>query len=362
MGVPNDEVLQLPTSMRHLAAGGEVSVAQLIVTWAQKTSAALRTYTEGATEDQIEDLVRRLYGLVGALCADTVIDVRNNDITEAVQDAALARLAVLQGKSPKHGFRGPTTEVICADHLGQGSPYLLYERLASGGQALRSRRDFGSLGAWMIRATFPEQYIEAVDSELHEAFGSLLFELLSNTEHHGMIGINGDLLKKSIRLIKTNHWSLSPASLGEIASEFHPLSRYVTSLTPPAGAAHAHLFELSVMDSGPGFACSWTGQPLESMTLAEEERAVRQCFSDGTSKTHDRFGQGLLHVTRVLRAERGFLRLRTGRLSMYVDYSDAAADSDSVTELRNWLPENGEALAPVAGSLLTVMLPMRRRS
>jgi hypothetical protein len=98
------------------------------------------------------------------------------------------------------------------------------------------------------------------------------------------------------------------------------------------------------------------------MTLDEEEHAVRQCFGSGTSKNHDRFGQGLLHVTRVLRAEGGFLRLRTGRLSLYVDYSAQDAGADASHALRRWLPEDGEPLAPVAGSLLTVMLPMKRRS
>lgn len=360
--VPADEALQLPNSIRHLAAGGEVSVAQFIVTWAQKTSAMLRTYIEGTTATQIEDLTRRLYGLVGALCAGSVIDVRGNDITEAVQDAALERLSALQGIRPKQAFRGPSTEVVCADHLGMGAPYLLYERLASGGQALRSRRDFSSLGAWLIRATFPLEYIQAVDSGLPEALGGLLFELLSNTEDHGMVGADGDLLRKSIRLIKTNHWGVTPASLAAMASDFHPLARYAESLTPPTGASQIHLFELSVLDSGPGFACSWTRRPLEDMTLAEEEHAVRQCFGSGTSKNHNRFGQGLLHVTRVLRAEGGFLRLRTGRLSMYVDYSAQGAVAGASDALRRWLPDGNEPLAPVAGSLLTVMLPMKRRS
>lgn len=357
-----NEPLQVPTTMRHLAAGGEVSVAQLIVSWAQKASGVVRTYIDGDAVGQIEDFTRRLHGLVAALCAESILDVRQRDITGAVRDAALARLSALQGRRPMQGFRGPSAEVVCADHLGLGAPYLLYERLPPGGYGLRSRRDFGALGAWLIRKTFPDQYMQSMDSALPDAIAGLLFELTANTEDHGRVGVNGDLLRKSIRLIKTRHWGMTPASLAGMTADFEPMARYTDTLSPPKGAVQANLFELSVLDSGPGFACSWTGRSLDSMSLEEEEVAVRACFGDGTSKNHDRFGQGLQHVTRLLQAERGFLRLRTGRLSFFVDYSELGADLNGPAALRRWHPEGWPHLAPVAGSLLTVLLPMRRES
>ena len=59
------EPLKLPSNPRHLAGGAEASLAQLVISWAQKNrGTALETYIE--TEAQIEDFVRRMPGLIAA--------------------------------------------------------------------------------------------------------------------------------------------------------------------------------------------------------------------------------------------------------------------------------------------------------
>src|SRR3546814_12046094 len=85
-------------------------------------------------------------------------------------------------------------------------------------------------------------------------------------------------------------------------------------------ATQIHLFELSILDSGPGFASTWTKTSLAQLSDNEEETAVRACFGTGSAKGQDRFGEGLPHVLRVLRRQGGFLRLRTGGQSFYLDW------------------------------------------
>lgn len=352
------ELLQLPKNIRHVAGGAEAALTQVIVSWAQRMpGACLQTFL--STDEQITDFVRRLSGLVAGLSATQAVGRSGMSILSGLQHAALGRLESLQGYRPRAGYRGSSVEVVCADHLGRGAPYLLYLPSPSTEPQLRPRENFRDLAGWLLRRTIPEEYRPLFDAEAADSLGGMLYEIFKNTEDHALVDASGDLLDVSIRAIKTNHIAATPESLERVAESFPPLATFSSSLQTPRDAAQTHLFELSVLDSGPGFAATWTKRPLHRLSIAEEEQAVRECFGRGSAKGDSRFGEGLPHVLRLLRRQRGFLRLRTGRLSLYADYSAATAGSGGA-RLTRYVPENASEFAPVAGSLLTILIPMRR--
>lgn len=353
------EALRLPSNIRHLAGGAEAALAQVIVSWAQKNpDAPLETFVEEAS--QIDDFVRRLPGLVAGLCAAEATGLRqqSGSIALALRRAALARLDLLQSERPKQGYRGASAEIVCADHLGRDRPYLLYLSNTHSGLALRPRENFRDLANWLLRSAFRGGYRRHISTDAADAIGAMLFEIFKNTEDHALTSIAGDLLNVSIRAIKTNHHALAPQNLARIVGEYVPLAKYCELLKVPEGAIYTHLFELSVLDSGPGFAATWTGTALQDLSIEEEESAVRACFGRGSAKGQSRFGEGLPHVLRLLRRQKGFLRLRTGRLSFYIDFSDETHAADGT--LHRYEQADLSALAPVAGSLLTILIPMRR--
>ena len=353
-----DEPISLPKNIRYLAGGAEAALAQAVITWAQqKPHAPLQPLVDSI--DQIEEFVRRLPGLVGALCASSAIGKGGRAVFEELQRAALGRLEQLQGNRPRLGYRGSSAEIVCADHLGRGNPYLLYSSNPMGGTQLRPRENFRELAAWILRRSIPEAYREQVDPETSDALGAMLFEIFKNTEDHALTDAKGNVLNISIRAVKTNHHALKPDALERMVGGFPPLAHYCRSLAPPNGAAQIHLFELSVLDSGPGFAPTWTKRSYEALTLEAEEMATRACFGRGSAKGEGRFGEGLPHVMRLLRRQRGFLRLRTGRLSFFADYSGEMPMDDTAV-LRRHEPAGAAPLGSVAGSLLTILLPMRR--
>lgn len=354
-----DEPLLLPKNIKHLAGGAEATLAQVIITWAQRsTTPRLETFLSSAS--QIEDFVRRLPGLVGALCAQEAVGMgTEGSIFERLRSAALERLDQLQSHRPKTGYRGSSAEILCADHLGRGAPYLLYLPDYHGGSRLRSRENFRDLAHWLLRGAIPKEYRALVDPETSEAIGAMMFEIFKNTEDHALVNASGDLLDVSIRAIKTNHHAITPDDLTRIVEGFTPLANYCETLAPPESAVQTHLFELSILDSGPGFAATWTGRPLDELALDEEESAVRACFGRGSAKGQSRFGEGLPHVLRLLKRQNGFLRLRTGRLSLYTDFS-AADEVEGANVLRRYDAVEMHNLAPVSGSLLTILIPMRR--
>lgn len=362
--VPKDERLILPTNMRHLAAGAEASLVQLIVTWAQTVSPSrVQTFATPGDDDQIDDLIRRFFGMAAILCADEIAALDGNiSITDAAKAACLQRLGVLQSSKPRSAYRGPSIEIVCADHIARGTPYLLYLPSETGARTLRSRSNFRLLGGWLLKQTIPREYADSLNPDAGDAIGEMLYEVFKNTEVHGLTNALGDELDVSIRALKAAHLSPEAGELQRIVSEFAPLGAYCQSLTPPKGSAQVHLFELSVIDSGPGFASSWTKRSLSELSIEDEETAVRECFLKGSASGLERFGEGLPHVIRLLRQEQGFLRLRTGRLSLFADYSKNTTKESVATYLERWLPDDGLPLAAVAGSVLTIMIPMQRRS
>lgn len=356
-----DEPLRLPAKIRHVFGGAEAMLAQVVITWAQRNAnPKLETFISSAA--QIDDFVRRLPGLVAALCASEAVSTPTSEsIFEDLRAAALTRLNQLQGKQPKQGYRGSSAEILCADHLGRSAPYLLYAPDQRGGSRLRPRENLRDLARWLLHGAIPREYRALIDVEATEAIGAMLFEIFKNTEDHALVDAAGDLLGISIRAIKTNHHAVKPEELGRIVEGFKPLVTYCESLTPPKGAAQTHLFELSILDSGPGFAVTWTGRPLDQLSDEEEENAVRACFGRGSAKRQSHFGEGLPHVLRLLHRQGGFLRLRTGRLSFYIDFS-ATDKVDGATALRRHAAEDALGFAPASGSLLTILIPMRRLS
>lgn len=357
-----NESLTLPSKLHHLAGGAEAALTQVIVSWAQRNpEGVLRTYVE--SRDQLDDFVRRLPGLVAALCARHALGRDGESIFRELREASLGRLYQLQSNRPKQGFRGESAEILCADHLGLDRPYLLYHSDPTGATRLRPRENFRDLAHWLLRGAIPELFRDQVDlPEAADAIGSMLFEIFKNTEDHALMNVGGDVLDVSIRAIKTNHHALLPESLKNIVGDFQPLADYCASLTAPAGAAQVHLFELSVIDSGPGFAATWRRRSYEEMDLAEEEDATRACFGRGSAKGQERFGEGLPHVLRLLHKEQGFLRLRTGRLSFFSDFSREAQQETEPAVLQRYDPPGGLSVVPVAGSVLSILIPMRRKS
>lgn len=353
------ERLKLPSNIRHVVGGGEAALTQLAITWAQtRPESILETFVE--SDVQVAEFVRRLPGLVASLCSSNVL-ARNGSrsIEGAMRSAALARLAILQSGKPSSAFRGSSVEIPCVDHLGKDAPYLLCSQAPGAEPLLRPRGAFTDLASYLLGRTVPEQYQRYIGAETPEALGSMIFELFKNTQDHGQVDERGNMPAISVRAVKTLHHGIKTDHLHEMVHNYPALARFCKTLRPPRGAKQTHLFELSVLDSGPGFAVTRLRRPLADIVRDEEEKAVRDCFTEFSSKGSSRFGQGLPHVLRLLSQERGFLRLRTGRVSLHADFAgqDEASPAD---RLRSYLPENQERLAPVSGSLMTVLIPLRR--
>jgi hypothetical protein len=360
-GQATDMILTVPTHGRHHLAGGESAMVQFLATWAQRQRVpTVSTFARGAADRQVADLAGQLHGLAVALVADEVRGVDGQPIRDRLFELAIDRLRMVQGARPSIASRGPQFELMCADHLGLSAPSLLYALDLDGVARLRDARAFRDLAVQIMAATVPGTLEAMLPRDIRSTLASALYELFRNTEEHARLDDRGNQLRRSLRGIHARRHAIEPATLAEIVGSFEPLAEWARRLPRPRpDSRDAQMLELSVFDSGPGFAARWSGRPLDLIEPPEELDAIVNCFSKhGSSKARSAAGLGLCNLVDLLRAKGGFLRLRTGRRSLYADLSrERDRAYGDPPDLRAWTTGAGYP-ARVAGTLVTLLLPL----
>lgn len=169
----------------------------------------------------------------------------------------------------------------------------------------------------------------------------LVYQLFLNSDEHGAYSPDGMRMERSVRGISVRHTSVSDiGALMKMASDDAPLKTYLLKLgfqkntgvgelgsmqKIPGGPMH--LVEISVFDTGPGIGLHWLSQKegrcsYSDFSLSEEIEAVQTCFQKhATTKASQFFGQGLSSALTAMKRLNAFMTLRTGRLSLYQDFS-----------------------------------------
>jgi hypothetical protein len=349
-------VLKIATNSRGHAAGGEAAMAQAVITWAQTAQKAeLATYATGQVDPQIETLARHLVGLCAALLCDEVTALSGSSIRTELREAAFRRLKILQGPDPQTGSRGPQLEIICADHTNRPFPAMLYDVDEQGVGFLKPESAFRDLGRLMLKTTAPQSARAGFEPRLYSAIGDLLFELFRNTDEHARTDVRGDYLRRSVRGIQARRHALLPGDLEKAVQDSPALLKYCRKRQVRTGRSQLQLLEFSVFDSGPGLASRWLGRP--TVSLEEELMAIEACFERHRSTKPIRGrGMGLPIVIAALREKDGFLRVRTGRHSLYADLGEEReAKFGAPPSLQPW--STGKGLPEAHGTLFTFFLP-----
>jgi hypothetical protein len=168
-------------------------------------------------------------------------------------------------------------------------------------------------------------------------------------------------------IVDAHTWDEEQTALASEGSR--ALRRYLLASNAPGQTRRRHL-EISVFDSGVGLARHWLarkrGKPvlLETLSPQDEYEACWECFQRWqTSSTLTNKGLGLHEVMTTLSQLRGFLRVRTGRLSFFRDFvARPYTRNEMLTErvFLDWTTNSPsfECLSPVEGVLYTILIPI----
>ncbi|MEZ4970762.1 MAG: hypothetical protein R2814_14105 [Flavobacteriaceae bacterium] len=221
---------------------------------------------------------------------------------------------------------------------------------------------FEKIGNYFNRELFKKSIRPVI-----EDFAKITHELFLNTDEHARTDINGYNLYPNIRSV---YFKFHKRTLRNYKRDYQKnkgLLEYFNSELALNDQSELYLFEISVIDSGPGLSKRFQGiNSLNSLSLMDEVETIKKClFKHNTSSIgiHNKNkGLGLNRVLETIDGK-GFLRIKTGRVDVFRDmrnsrHIDAEQPKDIL--LFDWNKNSIEFTQheEVEGTLISIIYPL----
>jgi hypothetical protein len=369
----------------------ESSTVQWLATWWRTLHGIVRI-TRPNDEDPLDTLSRisdTLPGVVlGLLPEHAVAEISRQPLAK-FRDAYLKQQVAWPDLSV-HAHAA----LLCVDSLPARTalPPLLYPDRQ--GLKVAERDRFSIVTDKLISSVTQELNIRGAITAHRDRLTTILHELFKNTHDHARTNTDRTPLELSIRglysrfypvehltaLLPTDKDKQSKERRDEAALALNQVERYASSFLPsgprPEGVRQKApvnflgLLELSVFDTGPGFAATYLKDKFAAASVQDQFEAVLGCFQTGKSSTEDESrGYGLWKVLRDLRAMKGLIRVRTNRINVYRDFArfehmwikrgDVEAPEERLLDWNRGLTNKiDQGYADVQGAFISILIPL----
>lgn len=370
-----DTKLRLASRIKAEAVGGLAAMVQLIITWARAggTETELQVHAKDLADPAMSRFACTVTGLTALNFARQIHTVQGQHPIEraAAMNLALPFVEAMHARSlvPLRDFSKTTIPLLCLDNARS---FRRPTRLYQAQDRVRDRADIADLLAACFEAVGPD-FRRAVGAKLVTSAASLVYEAFLNTHEHAQADFRGDRLARSVRGVLVGYRSVAVAALAAAAGRSAPLLRHFEDWRPDhPDAQHAQFMDISIFDSGSGLAQTWLARQSglargiveEAIPLEVEFQAVLACLrKGGTTKIGDTSGNGLYRIMEVVRQAGGFIRIRSGRLSLGRAFEVGAPALDPADVFVHDMLDGGRPIKPRAwaeGTTLSVLLPLNR--
>lgn len=340
--------------------GVDVSMLQLLMTWSQKQAAPSLRIRGMLSEDAEAGLTKvcdNVVGLSAVTLSKTIASWDQGDIRSQAHTKASKQVDEMVEERAKFQ-RGSSFAVLCFDGTSKPHPRNLYY---ANGEVL-SARDLKALFTKRLRRAESNSARRERIEEVAKRLGTILFETFRNTHQWARTTVDGVPIRKGVRGLLIRRYRQHPSLPGSGLEARHeqdaPLADFLAKHLDQTGSGG--VLELSVFDGGPGLVRRSQGtSDLTSLSLADERAACLACFDKhNTSSGMPHRGVGLYASMRELHRLGGFLRLRTGRMSLYRSFHDDPFQEGAPASLNDWPIQAGQENADVVGTVLTFILPI----
>jgi len=378
--------LLLPVTLKNWLIGGQASVIQLLLTWGRCVRdpvLLVHAHKELEAVNQLDTLVKRPFGFVGAAMASEVASRMGTTLFTSVANQFIDREIDNIWQGPigrgRHASQqtlfdpedvpgvygsGPRVFLASVDHKAKWKIPQCYFK---NGEP-RERDDFSALARIAIERSTKMWGDTPVSADTYGDIGAILHELFKNTHQWGRTDEQGAIIRRSVRGMLFEKHNLTLDDAQRCTSDGDPLRDFV-SHPELADDGRLRLLEISVFDSGIGLAKQWhrhyaSEQPFDSLTLGKEFDFCMNCLEQhkSTSRSPHK-GYGLHEVMTTLSKLKAFLRLRTGRLSLFYDFMTSPwSEENGAATMHDWLTRSATLteLPRVEGALYTMLVPIFR--
>lgn len=379
--------LLLPVNLQKAYVGGQAALIQLIVTWARRNQKPV-LLTHAATADdanqQLDTMAGRPFGFVALALAEDVVprnvetsfrSLAKSKVDDEIRKIWLGpdgnrrstRQSPLFSVDEVPGIPGQGSRVFIATVDGHPKESIPQCYFSNG--TLRQRDDFIAIAKMSIDRAAKLRRDTPVSRDLYEEVGAIFHELFKNTDEWAVRDIDGMRFQRSVRGLIIEHHSL-PKDAGclEACGKSGPLVDFIARLSKESNE-RVRFLEISVFDSGCGLAKRWLHETVsdvnfDDISLSVEFNACLECLRrHRTTSQAIHKGIGLDEVMTTLAKLRAFLRIRTGRLSLYRDFHTSPADGsgeNADSELLDWRTQTNELteFPRAEGVLYTMLIPI----
>lgn len=416
--ITNDPNLTLPLSLSApLPFCIEAPLLQLIASASRKAGENFAVHFEGLaiSDEDYETILKNSLGNTHVLCAwimaSKIFDSNLTSISKSHSQSFSKYLDAMDSYDflKTHATPQMRVNLICVQGAQREFIQPLYHEVKNK-MVVRPYSDV-RLFVQDILAQLASSWTGKKLREVSAPLAQLVQELMENADWWARTDEAGVPYKrgKSFRVLSFRLVDIDDDNAANFGGSNHHLQSYLQTILLEQGESdggesssrkrsikRSSFIELSVVDSGPGLARRWLSSQdseftkrlvadLETISMADEEKAVVDCFKKWSTSSHSSVrGIGLFSVARMLREKNGFMRLRTGRLAYLFGTQSATKDveqrmrgkgeegkatqytmddgthvfmedSDVAFFLRPW---NKETLSPVEGTSYSILLPV----
>lgn len=362
------QALFLPIKIARSAPFGVSTLLLLaIAKWLRinRGDARLVVPKEVATSNDSRDrLAGTLHGMAGFWLADKVLADDVSFRHQSLESVARYVSAMSEQKFVDT-IRGPHVLLCCFQPANNEFLRALYahgrrgSRDANGKEDVTIRNEGEILD--LLKDAFSVVSLSMSEGQL-AAVSSVVFQLFKNADVHTLTDENGDRYKKSMRGLMLRRVVVKHASeIEDYSGDDRKLTAFL--IRNSTGSATGAFVEISVFDTGPGLAARWMsraeGGPvaIEDVPFEEELEATKKCFElHMTTQSAGRHGDGLAIALRSLVQLGAFMSLRTGRVSLYQDFSNSETQGKFNPGHR--FPKQSQLIA-TGGTSYTLCIPVR---
>lgn len=364
-----DAPLYLPIETSNSLFGGIAAAIQAINTWSRETNSkeVVIGGSHSTRENLISEAVSKPHKFCASMLSKKIYDsTASIDIRQEVNHAA-SELIENQSKS-KHGQqRGSLCWFAFVDHSTKGFDKNFYTHPHNEKPQPRQLAQINNIIHAMVNKS-----IDIMGATQHLAdedmihLGRIFYELFLNSHEHGTKGkTRSDWLKPGQRIIYSNGINLDKVAIEKRTQSEKGLSNYLNSISE--NTQRSRFIEISIIDSGLGYYKRWCNDKhiqQQDDSIEFEYYILKKCFASRQTSSQDiNKGHGLPVVMDRLTKLNGFLRVRSGKLSLYRDFVAQPYTSDDPCEFFDWNSEqSAEAklteMLPITGVAVTFLIPL----
>ena len=358
--------LNLSSTFKTLRLGMLPRLCQYLVTQLkQRPETEIKFYQlDSSNKDSVRKMLKDPQSLTALLLAENVFakDSKNDLTVNPVELKSKINLDIQERLNASIFLDNHRLQLFAVDHSIARYAYPLCFYKPAGTPNLRQSGYYSTLLSNFLNEKV--RLSTLVDHEI-DSLGELLFELVENTEQHGTADFRNGKFSRSVRglvidykLITKDQSSENIGGIGSIITEY--LSEIREDQKP------LHVLEISLFDSGVGIAKTLNNLSDNlSIDPRDEALIVASSFAKGvTSKTNGKgFGRGLHNVRQILGQRKGFLSIRSGRVSLYRDFNlqpfvESENDKLELFDERTRSSNQFQALHSVEGLACSILVPV----